>query len=169
MGNADKTPLTMPQVVDYQGIYDPDYVYSAMKNFLEVNKNYDITEKEIWESRKDDYLSLRGKFDAMIHITDHITFVIVIEMIMDGRDKVVTDSKGVEHRYVDGKSKLKIKSFMDENENRHASPNPMVQFLTKIYEGYFNSSEDKKLQKKASIDVGETIRKYKELVNTVLK
>ena len=43
MGN-DKTPLTDPQNFSYSGVFDPDFVYSQLKDFLEVNKNYDIYE-----------------------------------------------------------------------------------------------------------------------------
>lgn len=164
MGN-DKTPLTDPQTFTYEGVYDPDYVYSAMKDFLEQAKNYDGTEKEVDEKRTDGELHLDCEFEAETHITDHIHFLIETKFEMSGTDAVVVDKNGAEHRCVDGKAKMKISSFLVLNENNHIHKNFFVEFFSKVYDKYFNTSEMAMLSKKAKKDVSETITRFKQLTN----
>ena len=164
MGN-DKTPLTDPQDFSYSGVFDPDFVYSQLKDFLEVNKNYDISENNVAEKRKEDFLSIDSKYSAEIDYNDYTTFVIQIETVLEGNDKIVVDSNGVEHRFIEGKADLKIYSFLLLNEHNHAHKSPLVEFFNKIYNKYYNKSEIGMLKQKAERDISDTITRFKQLVN----
>ena len=164
MGN-DKTPLTSPQVFSYNGIFEPDVLHASLKDFLEVDRNYDITENEVNEVRKDDFLSISTEFDGIIHLTDYIEFQIYVQLDVEGNDKVVTDNNGAEHRYIEGSAKMKIFSFITQNDNNMNHSAPIVEFFRRVYNAYFNNSEMKLLKDRSEKDVKDTITRFKQLTN----
>ncbi|MFP4401974.1 MAG: hypothetical protein ACLFPL_01980 [Candidatus Nanoarchaeia archaeon] len=161
----DKTPLTDPQTFTYEGVFDPDYVYSAMKDFLEQSKNYDGSEKKVEEKRIGGELHMECDFDADMHMTDHIHFKIETEFKMSGKDALVVDRNGAEHPCIEGIAEMKICSFIIINDNNHRHKNFFVEFFSKVYDKYFNTSEMGMLSKKARKDVSETITRFKQLTN----
>lgn len=164
MGN-DKTPLTDPQTISFEGIFEPDNVYSSLKDFLEANKNYDLGESMVSEKRKGDTLSLETEIEAMNLVADHMSTVITCELELNGKDQIVVDDNGVEHRYINGSAKLTIYSFLVQNDNAHAHKSPVSELFTKIYQKYFNKSEMDMIKNRAVGDVNDTITRFKQLTN----
>lgn len=164
MGN-DKTPLTFPQTLEYEGIFEPNHVYDGLKSFLEDGKGYDGSEKEVKEKNLNDERELICEFGADLHATDYIHYNIQLEIEMRGKNVIVEDKNGVEHLYIDGEAKMKIYSFLIINDNKHRHKNPLVEFFAKVYTKYFNTSEMAMLSKKAKKDVSETITRFKQLTN----
>lgn len=164
MGN-DKTPLTYPQVFEYKGIFEPNYVYDGLKSFLEDGKGYDGSEKEVKEKNIGDSRELICEFQAELDATDHIRYDIELEIEMKGKNVVVEDDNGVEHLYIDGEASMKIYSFLVINDNKHRHKSPIVEFFFKVYTKYFNTSEMATLSKIAKKDVSETITRFKQLTN----
>ena len=161
----DKTPLTDPQVFTFEGVFDPHYVYSGMKSFLEATKNYDGTEKKMEEKRLGDEMKLFAEFMGEAHLSDYIHLIIETEFDMKGKDVIVVDKEGVEHIYVEGEATLEIYSFIVKDDNKHRHESPLVEFVNKIYQAYYNTSEMKMLSKKAKKDVADTITRFKQLTN----
>ncbi|MCH8519628.1 MAG: hypothetical protein LAT82_02640 [Nanoarchaeota archaeon] len=164
MGN-DKTPLTDPQVFTFHGVFDPHYVYSGMKSFLETTKNYDGTEKKMEETKLGETYEMVAEFMGEAHLSDHIHLEIELEFEMEGKEVIVVDKEGVEHIYLEGEATLEIFSFIVKNENKHRHDSPLVEFVNKIFQAYYNTSEMKMLSKKAKKDVSETITRFKQLTN----
>lgn len=164
MGN-DKTPLTNPQNFEFKGIFEPNSIFDGIKDFLEKGKGYDVSEKAIKEKNLDDAREFLYEFGAEIDATDHIRYDIQIELKMKGKNVTVEDNNGTEHLFIDGEVGFKIYSFIVINDNKHRANNFFVEFFSKIYTKYFNSSEMSILKKKAEKDVAETITRFKQLSN----
>ncbi|MFT4244455.1 MAG: hypothetical protein ACMXYB_03300 [Candidatus Woesearchaeota archaeon] len=161
----DRTPLTQPQVFTFEGIFDPHYVYSGMKSFLENTKNFDGTEKKLEEKKLGEEMKLFTKFTAEAHISDYIWLIIETEFDMKGKELTVVDKEGVEHVYVEGEASLEIYSFIVKDDNKHRHANSYIEFFNKIFQAYYNTSEMKMLSKKAKKDVTDTITRFKQLTN----
>ena len=168
MGNS-KTPLTWPQEFTFQGIFEPDVVYSQLKDFLEVSKNYDLSENDIREKRENTFFKIDSKYSAEMHATETMDFFMMIETVLQGEDQVVVDNNGVEHMYINGQAYLKIYSFLSVNDHKHAHKHPLIIFFNRVYNKYFNTTEMGMLKKKAESDVKDTIAKFKQLVNMKAK
>lgn len=164
MGN-DRTPLTEPQQYTFTGIFDPDYVYSALKKYLEEGKAYDSSEKKVEEKRVGDELEIDIELEMELHATDHIHYIITLEIEMKGTDAIVVDKLGVEHRYIDGTAYLNIYSFLILNDNNHRHGSFFTEFFARVYDKYYNTGEMAMLTKKGKKDVADTITRFKQLTN----
>ena len=158
---ADKIPLAYERVVKLEGYFDPVETYKAIKDYLENDKHYDLSEKEFIEKNDGLKRNVYSKHEGEFHFSDYMQILAQFKMYIKGED-VEVEIDGKKQILTKGEFKLAIGSFGVHDFMNKRKLSPIMTFINKMLDKFYNKDMMSKLKKKASEDVEGTVAVLKK-------
>jgi len=165
---GDKILLTPEKALRFEGYFDLQETYSAVKNYLEVDRYYDVTEKDFTEKNKGVHRFVFSILESEFFYTDYYKIIMAMKMEMAG-DDVEIEEEGVKKIFTDGYVKLSIAAYGDADWLNKRSTKPIMTFLSKLVQKFHGKDMLKSVKVKANEDLDSTVNVLKQHVHSRVK
>lgn len=142
-------------------------LYKALGDYLDGERHYDLTEKDLVEKNLGGEREISSKNEAELQYTDYYKIVIKYTIEMKGRD-IEVEISGKKRMMTQGVAILTSNAYIQHDflGKRHSSP--LMEFVLSVYDKYFGKEELTKIDKATSKDIGEMIVRFKQQINSKL-
>ena len=137
---SDKIPGGGMKKFEYTGYFDMYKLYEDMMNFFEGARNYDVTEKYYTEKNDQGNKEIKSYFDCELHYTDYYQLIIIIKVIMKGKDTEL-EVNGRKKILAKGAVKVIASRYIEVDFQNKRKSSSLMEFATKIYDKYFGTDE----------------------------
>jgi phosphoribosylformylglycinamidine (FGAM) synthase-like amidotransferase family enzyme len=164
---GDKIPLTNERVVNVEGYFNLAETYYAVKNYLETERNYDLSEGDFTEKNDGNHRYLYSIMNGTFTYADYFDINVAIKLELSGEEVEVEldDKKTI---FVKGRGKLVIGLYGDANWYEKRKMSPFMTFVTKMLDKYYGRDSMKKIKKRGNDDIEGLIIVFKRYVRSSL-
>jgi hypothetical protein len=164
---GDKIPLTHERVVKVEGYFNLAETYHAMKNYLESERAYDMSELDFTEKNNGNHRYLYSIMAGDFTYADYLAITITLKLELQG-DEVEVEIDGKKTILVKGSGKLVVGTYGNANWYEKRKMDPFSTFVAKMLEKYYGKDSMKKFKKKGTEDTEGIIAVFKRNVRSSL-
>jgi hypothetical protein len=167
MSKIDKTPIISEKKVKYEGVFDMKEMYQALKDYLDGERHYDISEKDLVEKNSGGEREIVSKSEAELQYTDYFKIIIKYTIEMKGKE-IEIEINNKKRVMTKGVAILKTNAYVQNDFLGKRGSSPLMEFVTSVYDKYFGKEEFTALVGATAKDVNELNARFKQQINSKL-
>lgn len=165
MARKDKIPLLDERHSTFTGYFDLKEIMSSLQHFMENDRNYDQSIRDMDEKEVDGVQQLYWKVDYQQQYSDYYMLNINLKVKAQGKE-VEAEIAGKHRVYVEGTIKVTTQSWIIPDYLNRRDKGPLGEFLSKVYDLVIASDEVEECKELAIVDTEGIISEFKQQVNS---
>lgn len=165
---GDKISVISEKAYTFEGIFNLKETYLFLKDYIENNMCYDVTEKEYEEKNTPPSYKIVSNLEIEKYLNDNFHIVIKGKLTLSGKD-VEVEINGIKKKMVQGVGNIVLNSYIVPQGDVDPETSPFASFLNQIYDKFVGNDETEQAMVQSAMDVGEIIDRFKQHMNSMTK